>query len=82
MFQLNKPQKLSKKDLRKLNKFIEELKTLNCTIPVIVERERDVETLRNLGLKGEILKINTGITIVEFADMVANTYKEVILLMN
>ncbi len=82
MFQLNKSQRLSKKDLEKLNRIIEELKTLNCSIPIIVEGERDVKTLRNLGLKGDILKINTGRTVVEFADMVANKYKEVILLMD
>ena len=82
MFRLNKLQRLSKEDLEKLNRFLEELKTLNCTIPIIAEGEHDVETLRNLGLKGNILKINTGRTVVEFADMMANKYKEVILLMD
>ncbi len=40
----------------------------NQDIPVIVEGEQDVRTLRKLGLQGTILKVHTGETLYDPSD--------------
>ena len=51
-------------------------------IPVIVEGRNDVMALRNIGIEGEIIKLNTGKSIVDFCEDVAKDHGEVILLLD
>jgi 5S rRNA maturation endonuclease (ribonuclease M5) len=49
-------------------------------MPIIVEGEADVRALRELGLTGEILPINTGQPIFNFCEEVARKYSKVLIL--
>ena len=62
--------------LKALSELIEE----NKSRPVIVEGEKDVDALRRLGLTGEIITLNSGITLIDFCDKIAEKYNEVIIL--
>lgn len=66
--------------LEEIEKTLDELRLDNQTIPIIVEGEKDVQALRKLGLVGEIIRFNQGMTIAAFCDMIAQQYKEVIIL--
>ena len=59
---------------------IEDLKEANLSAPVIVEGERDVKSLRTLGLKGEIIPLNTGTTVFHLAESVYRRHREAIVL--
>ena len=59
---------------------LEELKQENQSIPIIVEGDKDIHALRKLGFTGEIIRYNQGMSIADFCDMIAQTYKEVIIL--
>ena len=52
----------------------------NKKIPIIVEGDKDVFSLRKLGISGQIITINSGLSIIDFCDKIANKYKEIILL--
>lgn len=54
----------------------------NQDIPVIVEGEQDVRTLRKLGLQGTILKVHSGKTLYEFCLDLSERYSRVVLLMD
>lgn len=62
-----------------LQQIITELITVNEKIPVIVEGESDEKSLRNLGLKGSIPRLNIGIPIFNFCEGLTG-YNEVIIL--
>ena len=66
--------------IEELEKIITDLREENETIPVIVEGEKDTEALRTLGLKGEIIQLNKGMSLLNFCDRIATQYKAVILL--
>jgi 5S rRNA maturation endonuclease (ribonuclease M5) len=68
------------KTLEELEKTIVDLIEENKTTPVIVEGEKDVNALRKLGLTGEIITLNKGMSIPNFCDMISQKYKKVILL--
>ena len=68
------------KSLEELEKILEELKEENKKIPIVVEGDKDVEALRKLGMTGEIIRFNTGMSIPDFCDMISREYKSVILL--
>ena len=61
-----------------LNKLIE----YNLQIPVIVEGRRDVESLKRLGLTGEILKVHSGKSLHDFCEGLAKQYPQFILLID
>jgi len=65
------------KDARR---FLEELCSINESVPVIVEGFRDVQTLRALGLKGEIVKIHSGRSIQHFCDEYSECHGEAVIL--
>ena len=73
---------LSERELEELEKFLEKVKEMNKEIPIVVEGKHDESALRNLGFEGEIIKINTGASMVAFADYLASLYSEVILLLD
>jgi 5S rRNA maturation endonuclease (ribonuclease M5) len=58
---------------------LEKLKDLSQDMPIIVEGKRDERALRNVGVEGEILKVQTSRSVVEFCDRAAGRYSEVIL---
>ena len=66
--------------VEKIEKVLTELSTLNDVIPIIVEGESDVRALRELGLKGIIMKINVGQSLFNLCEEIAREYTEVIIL--
>ncbi|MCL6014549.1 MAG: toprim domain-containing protein [Candidatus Thermoplasmatota archaeon] len=52
----------------------------NSMEPIIVEGDHDVKALREVGITGEIIKINQGISIENFCSRISSQYSKVILL--
>ena len=69
-----------KKSLEELEKLLSELQEKNKSIPIIVEGDKDVTALRKLDLRGIILCANTGKSLVDFCDRIAEKYRDVIIL--
>lgn len=59
---------------------LDELKELNRALPVIVEGEKDVQTLRALGLGGEIIKLHKGQSLAVFCETIAREHDKVIIM--
>ena len=68
------------KTLEDSEKALFELREENKTIPIIVEGNKDVEALRKLGVSGEIIRFNQGVSIPDFCDMISHRYKKIIIL--
>ncbi|MEE9151791.1 MAG: toprim domain-containing protein [Thermoplasmata archaeon] len=66
--------------LEKIEVVLSELKALNADIPIIVEGESDVKTLRELGFEGEIIPINRGQSLFNFCEEIARKYPGVVIL--
>ncbi len=66
--------------LEKIEEALNELKALGPDIPIIVEGESDVTSLRALGITGIILPINRGQSLFNFCEEIAREYKEVVIL--
>lgn len=69
-----------KKSFEELEKALFELVEENKKTPIVVEGDKDVYSLRKLGVKGEIITVNSGLSIIDFCDKIAENYKEIILL--
>ena len=69
-----------KKCLEEIEKTLENLKEENIFIPVIVEGEKDIVALKKIGISGNIIPINSGISLIDFCDKIAREYKEIIIL--
>jgi 5S rRNA maturation endonuclease (ribonuclease M5) len=69
-----------RKSFDELEKALSELIEENKKIPIIVEGEKDINSLQKLGINGKIIIINSGHSIIDFCDHIANKYKEIILL--
>jgi 5S rRNA maturation endonuclease (ribonuclease M5) len=61
-------------------RFLEDLSTINEEVPIIVEGSRDVQTLRALGIRGEIVTVHSGRSISEFCDEFSSNYGEAVIL--
>ncbi len=61
-------------------KVIGELIEENKEIPILVEGEKDIKALKKLNVKGKIIKINNGKTLIDFCDIIAKKYNEIIIL--
>ncbi len=59
---------------------LDELVKINNSIPVIVEGKKDRRALRKIGLTGEIIILNKGMSLADFSDWVSEQYQEVIIL--
>ena len=67
--------------LEELEEALQKLIERNCSgIPVIVEGEKDVAALRSLGLSGEIIILNVGMSIPDFCDKLSERFSEIIVL--
>lgn len=66
--------------LEKIEEILSKLKALNIKIPIIVEGESDVLALRELGIEGEIIPINTGQSLFNFCEGLSKKYNEVVIL--
>ncbi|UCH72407.1 MAG: toprim domain-containing protein [Thermoplasmatales archaeon] len=69
-----------KKSLEEFEKALKELQEDNMNAPIIVEGEKDVEALKKLGVSGRIITVNSGITLIDFCDRIAQKYKNIIIL--
>lgn len=70
------------KSLKKSAEFVRLLEIeieRNLECPIVVEGDRDVAVLRELGFCGKIIKINTGKSLEETSREISSEYKEVIL---
>ena len=65
---------------KQIEEVFEELLLANETYPIIVEGKNDEVTLRKLGASGEIIRLNIGLSILNFCEEIARNYDEVILL--
>jgi len=68
------------KTLDELEEILAELREDNKTVPVIVEGDKDITALRKLDLTGEIIRFNTGQSIPDFCDAIAQKHQKIILL--
>lgn len=68
------------KTLEELEEVLMELREDNRTVPIIVEGEKDIAALRRLEMTGEIIRFNTGQSVSDFCDAIAQKYRTVILL--
>ena len=59
---------------------IDDLAEANLETPVIVEGERDVRSLRALGLQGEILSLNAGVSLFHLAESYSRRFRKAIIL--
>src|SRR2546427_10142806 len=59
---------------------IADLAEANLEVPVIVEGERDVRSLRALGLQGEILSLNAGVSMFHLAESYSRRLRKAIIL--
>lgn len=69
-----------RKSLEDLEKALLELQEENKGVPILVEGDKDIEALRKLGMTGVIVSINTGRSLSDFCDKLAQGYKDIIIL--
>lgn len=69
-----------KETLEEIEEIITELQEENKTVPILVEGEKDAIALRLLGMTGEIIQFNRGLSIPDFCEIIAQNYKKCILL--
>jgi len=69
-----------KKSIEDLEKIIVELGEENRSIPIVVEGKKDIEALRKLDINGEIIGINSGHTLIDFCDKIAQEHTDIIIL--
>ncbi len=58
---------------------LEELRELSLEMPIVVEGKKDEGALRSLGIRGEVLQIQSGMPFYEFCEGIAGKYGDVIL---
>lgn len=59
---------------------LDELREANLEMPIVVEGQRDVASLRLLGLTGDIIMLHSGEPLFQVAEEVASQAKAIILL--
>lgn len=57
-----------------------DLRHANGNVPVLVEGPHDVEALRNLGLEGDIVRVNAGQSVIAVVETLGEDHDEVIIL--
>jgi 5S rRNA maturation endonuclease (ribonuclease M5) len=66
--------------LEKLEKIIDDLVERSSDEPIIVEGSRDIKALRDLGVEGMIIAVNTGNSIVNFCESMSSEHDRFIVL--
>jgi len=66
----------------RLREVIEALHEANKSVPVIVEGNKDVSALRELGLTGEIISLHRGKSLYDFCSDIAERFQKVIILLD
>jgi len=66
--------------LEKLEKIVDDLIERSPDEPIIVEGSRDVKALRDLGIEGMILAVNTGSSIVNLCETLSSEHDRFIIL--
>lgn len=69
-----------KKSIEELEKILDELRLENRFVPIIVEGEKDISALHRLDINGLIVSINSGKSLTDFCDEIADIYDKVIVL--
>ena len=59
---------------------IDELSEANLEVPVLVEGEKDVRALRELGLQGEVFPLNSGVSMFNLAEAFSRRHRGAIIL--
>jgi 5S rRNA maturation endonuclease (ribonuclease M5) len=72
----------SQQNLQNFQNLLNQLIEYNQQIPVVVEGRRDAESLKRLGVTGEILKLHSGKSLYDFCDGLANQHPKFILLLD
>ena len=67
-------------DIRAAKDIIENLKNLDSETVILVEGNRDMQSLRNLGVVSEIFVINNGKSVTENSELLSRKYTKVIVL--
>ena len=68
------------KSLEEIEKALGDLIEDNKKVPIVVEGDKDVDALRKLGVTGEIIRYNKGMSLSNFCDSLAQKYRQIILL--
>lgn len=68
--------------LEELEALLEKLALDNEACPILVEGEKDVASLRELGLQGEILRVKGPASVFAVCEHIAQHHKKVILLVD
>ena len=68
------------KSLENLKKALLDLIDENNSTPIIVEGDKDLRALHKLGVNGIIISVNSGMSLTDFCDMIAQDYKDIIIL--
>ena len=68
------------KSFEEIEKTLSEIREENKKIPIVVEGEKDKEALHKLDINGEIITVNTGVSLTDFCDKLAQSYKDIIIL--
>lgn len=66
--------------LDRLTEIIDDLVESNLEVPVVVEGRKDVRSLRRLGLKGEVVRLDHGIPIFNLCEKICAQNSEAIIL--
>jgi 5S rRNA maturation endonuclease (ribonuclease M5) len=66
--------------LEEIQKALMDLQEENKNITILVEGEKDIEALHKLGIQGKIISVNTGNSIINFCDKIAQEYDDIIIL--
>jgi len=63
-----------------LMEIVDDLRERSLQVPIVVEGSKDVISLEALGIGGEIIVLNKGLSIINFAELQLGRYDEVIIL--
>ncbi len=70
------------KRAERLHEVIEALCEVNKHFPVVVEGKKDLQSLRKLGLSGEIIPLHSGKGLYDFSEELAERFSKVVLLLD
>ena len=68
------------KSFEEIEKTLSEIREENKKVPIVVEGEKDKEALHKLDINGDIITLNTGVSLIDFCDKIAQEYKDIIIL--